>query len=230
MKTKIIKSADNAYDYPLLIKSLLLSGQRYEPDREIVYRDQVRYNYVTLNERIRRLANVLSEAGVEAGDTVAVLDWDSHRYLEAYFAVPMIGAILHHVNIRLSPDQIRYTMNHAEDKLLIVNDDFLELAEQLAPGVDTVEGIIRISEFDQPRDTMLGSLVKGEYEALMAEASTDYDFPDFDENSVATHHPMNETVGVLLCEEDQHQDHHVVDVAVVLVLRVVASSLDDQRI
>ncbi len=186
MKTKIIKSADNAYDYPLLIKSLLLSGQRYEPDREIVYRDQVRYNYVTLNERIRRLANVLSEAGVEAGDTVAVLDWDSHRYLEAYFAVPMIGAILHHVNIRLSPDQIRYTMNHAEDKLLIVNDDFLELAEQLAPGVDTVEGIIRISESDQPRDTMLGSLVKGEYEALMAEASTDYDFPDFDENSVAT--------------------------------------------
>ena len=186
MKTKIIKSADNAYDYPLLIKSLLLSGQRYEPDREIVYRDQVRYNYVTLNERIRRLANVLTEAGVEAGDTVAVLDWDSHRYLEAYFAVPMIGAILHHVNIRLSPDQIRYTMNHAEDKLLIVNDDFLELAEQLAPGVDTVEGIIRISESDQPRDTMLGSLVKGEYEALMAEASTDYDFPDFDENSVAT--------------------------------------------
>jgi len=186
MKTKIIKPADNAFDYPLLIKSLLLSGQRYEPDREIVYRDQMRYSYVTLNERIRRLANVLTEAGVEAGDTVAVLDWDSHRYLEAYFAVPMIGAILHHVNIRLSPDQIRYTMDHAEDKLLIVNDDFLELAEQLAPNVDSVQGVIRISESDQPKDSAMGSLVMGEYESLMTEASTEYDFPDFDENSVAT--------------------------------------------
>lgn len=187
MKTKIIKPAANAFDYPLLIKSLLLSGQRYEADREIVYRDQVRYNYLTLNERIRRLANVLTDAGVEAGDTVAVLDWDSHRYLEAYFAVPMIGAVLHHVNIRLSPDQIRYTMEHAEDKLLIVNDDFLALAEQLAPGVDSVQGVIRISESESPENTSLSTtLLKGEYEALMAEASDEYDFPDFDENSVAT--------------------------------------------
>ena len=106
LQTRIIPSAPNAYQYPLLIKSLLLSGSRYERTREIVYRDQLRYSYATFNERVARLANVLTEAGVRAGDTVAVMDWDSHRYLECMFAIPMIGAVLHTINIRLSADQI----------------------------------------------------------------------------------------------------------------------------
>ena len=87
MATKIIPPAEGAYAYPLLIKQLLLSGVRYEPGREIVYADKLRYTYQTLNERIRRLANALTAAGVKAGDTVALLDWDSHRYLECFFAV-----------------------------------------------------------------------------------------------------------------------------------------------
>ena len=95
MATKIIPPAEGAYAYPLLIKQLLLSGVRYEPGREIVYADKLRYSYQTLNQRIRRLANALTAAGVKAGDTVALLDWDSHRYLECFFAVPMIGAVLH---------------------------------------------------------------------------------------------------------------------------------------
>ena len=77
LKTRLLPAAGNAYQYPLLIKSLLLSGARYERSREIVYRDLVRYDYATFNERVARLANVLSEAGVKAGDTVAVMDWDS---------------------------------------------------------------------------------------------------------------------------------------------------------
>ena len=81
--------------------------------REIVYRDQLRYTYPTLIERVARLANVLTAAGVKPGDTVAVMDWDSHRYLECMFAIPMIGAVLQTINIRLSPEQITYTMNHA---------------------------------------------------------------------------------------------------------------------
>ncbi len=184
MQTKILEPAASAYQYPLLIKSLLLSGQRYEPGREIVYADKVRYDYRTLNQRICRLANVLSEAGVQAGDTVAVLDWDSHRYLEAYFAVPMIGAVLHHVNVRLSPDQIGYTMNHAEDSLVLVHDDFLAIAEHLADQLPSVRGYIQLSDAAQPQSTSLNSL--GEYEQLLAGASAEYDFPDFDENSVAT--------------------------------------------
>jgi len=65
------------------------------PDQEIVYRDKLRYSYVTLYKRIKKLANMLEALGVKPGDTVAVMDWDSHRYLECFFAVPMMGAVLH---------------------------------------------------------------------------------------------------------------------------------------
>lgn len=184
MNTKILAPTPSAYQYPLLIKSLLLSGQRYEPDREIVYGDQVRYDYRTLNQRICKLANVLTEAGIGAGDTVAVMDWDSHRYLEAYFAVPMIGAVLHHVNIRLSPDQIAYTMNHAEDDLVLVHDDFLAIAESLSDQLPTVRGYIQLCDDGKPLSTSLNAV--GEYESLLADAGDHYDFPDFDENSIAT--------------------------------------------
>ena len=86
MKTRILEPAPNAHQSQLLIKSLLLSGPRYAPDREIVYGDKVRYTYRTLRERICQLADTLTRLGIGAGDTVAVMDWDSHRYLEAYFA------------------------------------------------------------------------------------------------------------------------------------------------
>ena len=183
MATKIIPPADGAYAYPLLIKQLLLSGVRYEPGREIVYADKLRYSYQTLNKRIRRLANALTAAGVKAGDTVALLDWDSHRYLECFFAVPMIGAVLHTVNIRLSPEQVLYTMNHAEDDLVLVHDDFLPLVEQIRGRLTTVKGFLQLTD-DTPAATSLPVL--GEYENLLSEASDQYDFPDFDEHSVAT--------------------------------------------
>ena len=183
MATKIIPPADGAYAYPLLIKQLLLSGARYEPGREIVYADKLRYDYQTLNKRIRKLANALTAAGVKAGDTVALLDWDSHRYLECFFAVPMIGAVLHTVNIRLSPDQVLFTMNHAEDDLVLVHDDFLPLLEQVQDRLTTVKGYLQLTD-DNAANTSLPVL--GEYEQLLSQASDQYDFPDFDENSVAT--------------------------------------------
>ena len=183
MNTKIIEPAPGAYQYPLLIKQLLLSGQRYAPGREIVSGAR-RYDYRQLNERIARLANVLTAAGIGAGDTVAVMDWDSHRYLEAYFAVPMIGAVLHHINVRMSVDQIGYTMQHAEDKLVLVHDDFLPIIEMLEDQLPSVQGYIQLSDADVPGHTSVATF--GEYETLLAAADTRYDFPDFDENSVAT--------------------------------------------
>ncbi|MFP6847372.1 MAG: fatty acid--CoA ligase [Pseudomonas sp.] len=184
LQTRLIAPADNAHQAPLLIKRLLLSGIRYEKTREIVYRDQLRYSYATLNERIARLANVLSDAGVKAGDTVAVMDWDSHRYLECMFAIPMIGAVLHTINIRLSADQILYTMNHAEDKFVLVNSEFVPLYKGIENQLTTVQKTILLTDAaDKTAD--LGGLV-GEYENLLAAASSRYDFADFDENSVAT--------------------------------------------
>ena len=184
LQTRLIPSAENAHAYPLLIKRLLLSGSRYEKTREIVYRDKLRYSYATFNERVARLANVLSEAGVKAGDTVAVMDWDSHRYLECMFAIPMLGAVLHTINIRLSPDQILYTMNHAEDRFVLVNSEFVPLYKGIAEQLTTVDKTLLLTD-GEDKSADLPNLV-GEYESLLAAASPHYDFADFDENSVAT--------------------------------------------
>lgn len=184
LQTRIIPPTDNAYQAPLLIKRLLLSGSRYEKTREIVYRDQIRYSYATFNERVARLANVLSAAGVKAGDTVAVMDWDSHRYLECMFAIPMIGAVLHTINIRLSADQILYTMNHAVDKFVLINSEFVPLYKSIEDQLTTVEKTLLLTD-EACKTADLNNLV-GEYESLLAAASPQYDFPDFDENSVAT--------------------------------------------
>jgi len=184
LQTRVLPPADGAYQYPLLIKRLLMSGSRYEKTREIVYRDSVRYTYLTLNERICRLANVLTAAGVKAGDTVAVMDWDSHRYLECMFAIPMIGAVIHTVNVRLSPEQIAYTINHADDRFVLVNSEFAGLYNAIAGHLTTVEKTLLLT--DLPEKTAdLPNLV-GEYEQLLAAASPEYEFEDFDENSVAT--------------------------------------------
>ncbi|WP_263144064.1 fatty acid--CoA ligase [Pseudomonas sp. RIT-PI-AD] len=184
LQTRVIKPTEDAYRYPLLIKRLLLSGSRYEKTREIVYRDRVRYSYATFDERVARLAGALEAAGVKAGDTVAVMDWDSHRYLECMFAIPMIGAVLHTINIRLSPEQILYTMNHAEDRFVLVNREFAALYQGIAGQLNDVRGTILLSDTDAEGVELPGQL--GEYEALLAAASPQYAFPDFDEDSVAT--------------------------------------------
>lgn len=183
-QTRILAPAENAHQYPLLIKQLLLSGPRYNPDQEIVYANRSKYTYTDLVERIHRLANALTDAGVKPGDTVAVMDWDTPRYLECFFAIPMIGAVLHTINVRLSPDQVVYTMNHAEDDVVLVHDDFLPILESVRNEIKTVKTYIQLTDENAAKSTTLN--VAGDYEALLAKASTEFDFPDFDENSVAT--------------------------------------------
>ncbi|BEH15465.1 MULTISPECIES: fatty acid--CoA ligase [Marinobacter] len=183
-QTRILPAADNAYQYPLLIKRLLLSGPRYNPDQEIVYANRSKYTYTDLVERIHKLANALTDAGVKPGDTVAVMDWDTPRYLECFFAIPMIGAILHTVNVRLSPEQIVYTMNHAEDDVVLVHDDFMPIIEGVKDEIKTVKTWIQLTDSDGAKATSVDT--HGEYEALLAKADNQFDFPDFDENSVAT--------------------------------------------
>ena len=183
-QTRILQPADNAYPYPLLIKRLLMSGPRYNPDQEIIYANRSKYTYTDLVERIHRLANALTDAGVKPGDTVAVMDWDTPRYLECFFAIPMIGAILHTVNVRLSPEQIVYTMNHAEDDVVLVHDDFMPIIEGVIDEVKTVKTWIQVTDNETAKATAINTL--GEYEALLAKSDSRFDFPDFDENSVAT--------------------------------------------
>ena len=184
MAVRVIEKSPSAYAYPLLIKNLLAPSLRYAPDQEIVYRDQSRCTYRTLSKRVAKLAHALGDMGVTAGDTVAVMDWDSPRYLECYFAVPMIGAVLHTLNIRLSPDQLVYTINHAEDDVIIVHADFLPLLGQIRDQFATDKKIVVISEDGPLPETPLS--IVGEYEALLSEKPCEYIFPDFDENAAAT--------------------------------------------
>ncbi|WP_036590266.1 fatty acid--CoA ligase [Oceanospirillum maris] len=185
MPTKILPSAKAAKNYPLLIKQIFASAGRFEPDNKISYRGEAEFSYDEFRQRVQQLANTLKAAGVEAGDTVAVMDWDSHRYLECYFAIPMLGAVLHHVNIRLSPEQIAYTMNHAEDKLVLAHDDFIPLVQQIQDHLTTVDGYIRLT--DTSNSETVGEIdFIGEYEALLRTQEPICEFPDFDENSIAT--------------------------------------------
>ena len=184
MPVKLVQSTPSAYRYPLLIKQLLLTPLAIAPAQEITYQGKLRYTYRTLNERIGRLANVLTGLGVESGQTVAMMDWDSHRYLECFFAVPMMGAILQTVNVRLSPEQILYTLNHAQADVLLVNSEFFPILQQIAGELETVKTFVLIS--DEAGIPAAPVAMAGEYEALLAAADSEFDFPDFDENAQAT--------------------------------------------
>jgi fatty-acyl-CoA synthase len=173
-----------SYTYPLIIKKLLNTPLIYSPQREIVYSDQRRYNYRTLNERIHRLAGGLEKLDVKPGDTVAVFDYDSHRYLECFFAIPMMGAVLQTINWRLSADQMLYTINHAEAKMIIIHADFLPILEDIRDKLETAQKIVLISEAEAGPDTRLK--FAAEYEELLQSVSAAYAFPDLDENTKAT--------------------------------------------
>ena len=180
----LIDQTPSAYAYPLLIKQLFLAPMVNNPDQEIVYRDQINLTYKTWKERVHRLAGVLSSIGVKYGSTVAVMDWDSHRYLEAYYAVPMMGAVLHTINVRLSSEQMVYTIEHAEDDVIICHADFLPLLEAIKGRISEGRKFILID--DGGEVTPHHFQFEGEYEKMLAEASPEFDFPEFDENTRAT--------------------------------------------
>jgi fatty-acyl-CoA synthase len=190
----MIQDAKSAYEYPLLVKQLWHTPLAQAPDQVIVYRDMKRFTYLQLRERIGRLASSLARLGVGAGDTVGVLDLDSNRFLEAYFAVPMMGAVLQTVNVRLPPERIAYTINHAGSSVLLVNDEFLPVLEGSKNQLPKVKRLVVMSDRPVPQT---GSLeFAGEYEDLLLGASPDYDFPDFDENTRATTFYTSGTTGL----------------------------------
>lgn len=193
MAVRILEKTPSAYSYPLLIKNLLTSSITQAADQEIVYRDVMRYTYKDFNKRLAKLANALEKLGVKQGDTVAVMDVDSHRYLECYFAVPMMGAVLHKVHIRLSPEQMLYTINHAEDDVILVNSMLLPLLASVWDKVETVKKVIVLSDDGQVPESIVP--IAMEYEAMLANESENYDFPDFDENAVATTFYTSGTTG-----------------------------------
>ena len=187
MANQCIAQTPSAYGSPLLIKGLLESGVTRAPEAEIVSGNQSRFTYREFTERVGRLASGLASLGVEPGDTVAIMDWDTHRYLECFFAVPMMGVVLHTVNVRLSAEQILYTINHAEDDVILTNSEFLPLLQQIWDRVDAGKKLVLLNDIGKSAQTVQTSLSFDiEYEALIAAADPWRDFPDFDDNTRAT--------------------------------------------
>lgn len=194
MTENTMTRAESAFDQPLLIASILQSGLRTAPEQEIVNADTSRYTYRELGERVHRLANALKSVGVKEGDTVAVMEWDTPRYLESFFAIPMMGAVIHTINVRLSPEQVLYTINHAKDDVILINREFLPLLEAVWDQVTTVKTLILLESDEGPADTTLP--IDGEYEALLAAAAPEYDFPLLDENTTASTFYTTGTTGL----------------------------------
>lgn len=176
---------------PLLIKDILAKPLLVAPHAEIVSAGHGRFSYREFATRINRLAHALTSIGIGSGDTVAVLDWDTHRYLECFFAVPMLGAILHTVNIRLSPAQILYTINHAKDDVIIVHADFWDLLVGIAPQIERDVRFILVQDGASAASLETGPDVDGQnivgvYEEMLAAAAPHFDFATFSEQTVAT--------------------------------------------
>lgn len=184
MPIKLSNHASEAYRYPLLIRHLLHTPLATSGSQEIVYRDQFRGTYAGFRDRLGRLACALSSHGVDAGTTVAVMDWDSHRYLEAFFAIPMMGAVLQTVNVRLTPEQIAYTLIHAGAEVILSHRDFMPVVAAIRDRLPALRKIILIADGAGTPD--MPAWIEDEYESMVAAAGDGFDFVDFDENAIAT--------------------------------------------
>jgi fatty-acyl-CoA synthase len=169
--------------FDLTIGRLLRAPARHDSGQGLHDGDGRQMTYADLHARVGRLGGALAALGLGPGATVAVMDWDTTRYLECYFAIPMAGAVLHTVNIRLSPEQILQTINHAEDDAILVHEDFLPVLMPLLPRIARRAALILLSD---RAGAPLPEGFAGEYEALLAAADPAYTFPDLPEDTRAT--------------------------------------------
>ena len=172
-------------DYQLNTTTFLRHAARTYPEQEIAYRagDQVRrYNYAAAYGRTMRMANALEGLGIGPGDRVGVLAWNTHRHFELYFAIPGTGAVQVQMNLRLGTEDLTYVARHSGISLLMCDDSLLPLAEEIAPRLDGLRGVVVMS--DQPATQVTTSRTPvHDYEELLAAAAPDYDWPMVDETS-----------------------------------------------
>lgn len=174
-------------DTPLLLTSFLKRAERYFPNKLVISRtapDTIhRIPYKEYVKRTRKLASALTKLGMKPGTKVGSFAWNHHRHLEAYFAVPCAGAILHMINIRLSPEHIVYVINHAEDEILLIDGDLFPLFEKAIPYLKTVKHIVVMQDDKSVPESSFPNVHS--YEQLIEEAD-EFEFPEnLDENSPA---------------------------------------------
>ena len=168
---------------PLLLSRILGRGAALDPNEEVVtlladgtHRQTLKATW----DRANQLAHALAGVGVKPGDRVASFMWNNYRHLELYQAVPSMGAVLHTLNIRLSPTDLEYIINHAADKVIVADEDLLPLLEPLVDKMPTVERII-ICRHGEGGETSFAST--DDYEDFIAGQATEYDWPEIDENA-----------------------------------------------
>lgn len=172
---------------PLLISSLIQYAHKYYADIEISTAisasDTHRTDYGTVISRAAQLAHGLVRLGVEQGDCVGTLAWNNYRHLELYYAVPSMGTILNTINPRLFSEQIEYIVNHAQDKYLFVDRDFLPLIEAISADIEQVRGIVVLCNKDEMPDIAWCHAIC--YEDLLENQSSHFDWPELDEDTAA---------------------------------------------
>ena len=169
-------------DFPLTLSAIFRRAESLFRRREIVSRladaSLHRYTYADFTDRARRLAQALLDLGIRPGDRVATLAWNHGWHLEAYFGIPLVGGVLHTLNLRLHPDELAYIVNHAEDRAILVDESLLPLWEQVRPKVNVPICIV----VGASKPVATGDL---EYESLVAKTQPAGDLPDPDERSAA---------------------------------------------
>lgn len=173
-------------DFPLNTTTLIRHAARTHGDQEIVYRTPDggwdRYTYADAYRRVCRAANALTGLGVAAGDRIGVLDWNTRRHFELYYAIPGLAAVLLQMNLRLGTEDLSYVVNHSGASLIAVDESLLPVAEAIAPRLESVRGWIVLS--DRPLneiDTTLAPLYH--YEDMLTGADDHFDWPWIEESS-----------------------------------------------
>ena len=174
-------------DRPLLIQSLIRYAARYHAETEIVSRTTEgtlhRYTYADAEPRAKQLAKALIRLGVGFGDRVATMAWNNHRHFEAYYAISGIGAVCHTINPRLFADQLAYIVNHAQDKVLLLDLTFVPLAEKMAADWPAVRHYVVMTDRAHMPATSLPSALC--YEDIVAAETPGLEWSEFDENTAA---------------------------------------------
>ncbi|GAB4074895.1 long-chain fatty acid--CoA ligase [Barrientosiimonas marina] len=172
---------------PLTVGSMLEHAEKFFAKKEVISQthDQLhRLTYADVGERTRRLMSALNQLGIEKGDRVGTLAWNHHRHLEIYFAAPGMNAVLHTINIRLSPEHIAYIINHAEDQILFIDEDVLPLIESIQDQLKTVKAFVVMTDKDTLPESSLTPFYS--YEKLLEIGDPQQAFvTDMDENDPA---------------------------------------------
>jgi fatty-acyl-CoA synthase len=172
-------------DFPLSLHHIRRRMRSCSPGAQVVTLTPTgevqRASFEEVSQRIDRLARALTRLGIEQGDCVGTFAWNNQRHFELYFAIPCVGAVLHTLNIRLFEEQLTYIVNHAEDKVIFVDDSLVPVLEKLAPSFNSVRRYVVMGDGD------MGALPNAvRYEDLLDDAGAGpFDYPELDERQAA---------------------------------------------